>query len=465
MIRETLNPGATMAFLSYQNANYGQTVLLYRATTGGSTSNAGGPDVTLPYWFMLIRSGNTFTAYTAPDGVNWTQLSSQTVTMATNVYIGLAVSSENSNLATATFDHVAVSNTASVITPSITSLTPAAAPIGGTITIQGTEFGINQSSSTAQFNNIAASVLSWSSTSIRVSVPSNAISGPVTVTAGGAVSNGVQFTLIESLSITSISPSSGPIGTSMTIAGTGFGPSQSNSILALYGATVTNVTSWSDTSIVAVVPTGTGTGPVWLTVAGNNVQGPTFILTSAANVTDSLGNTSSYASEMWAGGWVMTNSQGSGCTTCTVRGVISNTYDSQGNALSSMDPMGNASTYSYDSANNLLSQSSPVDSTHTASTSYTYNSLGEVLTATDALGNVTTNTYDPHGNLTSVTTPAPDGHTSGSVTQFAYNSLGELMTITDPHASRTGFPFHAAAITDEDYEKDCCEPGFLEETK
>ena len=446
MIRETLDPGSTMAFLGYQPANNGQTGLTYRTTTGGSASSASGPYVTLPYWFMLIRSGNTFKAYTAPDGVNWTLVTSQTISMATNVYIGLAVSSDGSDLATATFDHVAISNAAGVITPSITSLTPSAAPIGGQITIQGTSFGSSQSSSTVQFNNLTASVISWSSTSIKVTVPNNATSGPVTVTVGGILSNGVQFTLIEGLTITGISPTSGPIGTSITITGTGFGPSQSNSTATMYGATLTNITTWTDTSIVAVVPAGTGTGTVDVSVAGNNVYGPTFTRTSGANVTDSLGSTSSYQGAMVGGTWRMTSSQGSGCSTCTVRGVISNTYDAYGDILSMTDPRNNTTTYTYDSANDVASETSPIDAAHSATTSYTYNNLGEILTMTDALGNVTTNTYDSHGNLTSVTTPKPDSNTAASVTQFAYNSLGELTTITDPLNHVTTMTYTTAGL-------------------
>jgi RHS repeat-associated protein len=430
MVRETVNSGATMAYGGYQG---GGDPFYWRTTTGGTVSAQGGPNVSLPYWFMLIRSGNTFTFYTAPDGVNWTQINSTTITMATNVYIGMAVSSfTSSDLATATFDHVAISNSTSPPSPVISSLTPSSAPIGGKLTIAGTSLGSSQSSSMVQFNNITASVISWSSTSINVTVPNNATSGPVTVTVGGIVSNGVQFTLIESLSITSISPTSGPVGATLTINGTGFGPSQSNSIVAMYGGNITNITSWTDTSIVGVVPSGSATGPVAVTVAGNNVQGPYFTITTGANITDSLGNTSSYQGQMVGGQWRMTNSQGSGCSTCTVRGVISATYDGHGNKLSNTDPMNNTTTYSYDNSNDLLSQTSPVDSTHNATTSYTYNNLGEVLTATDALGNVTTNTYDSHGNLTSVTTPAPNGNTAASVTQFVYNSLGELTTVTDP---------------------------------
>ncbi len=447
MIRETLNAGATSAFLGYQIANGGPILLEYRSTTGGGATGSTDSGVTLPYWLMLMRSGNTFTTYTSPDGVNWTIFETQTISMATNVYVGLAVSSsDGTDLATGTFDNVVVSNTAGVITPTLTNLTPSAAPAGGTVTLQGTNFGSSQNSSTVQFNNVTAEMITWSSTSITVFVPSNATSGPVTVTVGGVVSNSVQFTLLENLSISSISPSSGPNGTSITISGSGFGPTQSNSTLAMYGATVTNITSWSDTSIVAVVPIGTATGPVAVTVAGIDAQGPTYVLTSTVNVTDSLGNVSSYAGESMAGQWLMTASQGSGCTTCTVRGVISHTYDSQGNTLSTTDALGNVSTYTYDAANDLLSQTSPIDSTHSATTSYLYNSFGEPLTVTDALGNVTTNAYDAHGNLTSVTTPAPNGNTGGSVTQFAYNSLGELTTITDPLGHVTTMTYTSAGL-------------------
>jgi YD repeat-containing protein len=45
----------------------------------------------------------------------------------------------------------------------------------------------------------------------------------------------------------------------------------------------------------------------------------------------------------------------------------------------------------------LLSESTPLDGTHTATTSYTYNSFGEVLTVTGPLGHTTTNVYDAHG--------------------------------------------------------------------
>src|SRR4029077_5382618 len=58
----------------------------------------------------LVRTGSSFTAFASPDGVNWSQVgSAQTITMAQNVFIGLAISSnDNTLLTTATFDNVSI---------------------------------------------------------------------------------------------------------------------------------------------------------------------------------------------------------------------------------------------------------------------------------------------------------------------------------------------------------------------
>jgi len=109
MIRETLTAGSTNVY-----AAFGGGGLIYfdeRASTGGSTNwQSSSGSVTLPYWVKLVRSGNTFNGYTSPDRVNWVQVgTTQTITMAQGVYIGLAVSGDNnSTLATATFDNVSI---------------------------------------------------------------------------------------------------------------------------------------------------------------------------------------------------------------------------------------------------------------------------------------------------------------------------------------------------------------------
>src|SRR5437660_7565507 len=161
-----------------------------------------------------------------------------------------------------------------VIKPVITSLTPPAAERGGSVTLNGSGFGGSQGNSTVQFNSVVASVNSWSNASITVAVPANATNGPVTVTEDGITSNGVQFTVLEQVSVTGVSPNVGPVGSTITITGAGFGATQSNSTANLYGATATSIVSWSDTQIVALVPAGAATGAVNVQVAGITAYGP-----------------------------------------------------------------------------------------------------------------------------------------------------------------------------------------------
>ena len=56
-----------------------------------------------------VRAGNTLTGYKSSDGINWTFVASDTVTMAPNVYVGIAVTSHvNTKLIAATVNNVSV---------------------------------------------------------------------------------------------------------------------------------------------------------------------------------------------------------------------------------------------------------------------------------------------------------------------------------------------------------------------
>jgi RHS repeat-associated protein len=331
-------------------------------------------------------------------------------------------------------------------TPSITSLSPSSAPIGGSLNVNGTGFVATQGSGQVNFGSLVASVTSWSATSIAVTVPSGATSGPVTVAASGVMSNSAQFTLTQAASVTSISPTTGLIGSSVTINGANFGATQGNSTVAFNTIPVTAIASWSATQIVAIVPLGASPGAISVKVAGITAQGPTFVPTSKAQVTDSLGNSSTYTGAVNGGQWHPVDSQGSGCSSCSVRGTYHYAYDASGNVTSTTDPLGHVMSDTFDSSNHLTSELVHIDANTTATTSYTYNSFAEPLTVTDALGHVTTNVYDTHGNLTSVTSPAPNGSTAASVTNFAYDSKGELTSITDPLNHVTTMTYTTAAL-------------------
>ncbi len=107
MFRNTLDANSKEAGL-FMTANSG-IKFLARTSTGGNTSTVGSIDRNAPYWLKLVRSGNTFTAYRSSDGVTWSSLGSQTISMNSTIYVGLAVTSKkNSALSTATFDNVSV---------------------------------------------------------------------------------------------------------------------------------------------------------------------------------------------------------------------------------------------------------------------------------------------------------------------------------------------------------------------
>ena len=102
--------------------------------------------------------------------------------------------------------------------PSITSLNPASGAVGTSVTITGANFGATQGSSTVKFNGTAGTPSSWSATSIVVPVPAGASTGNVVVTVGGVASNGVNFTVTTSGSITiAISPKRAGLAITQTL--------------------------------------------------------------------------------------------------------------------------------------------------------------------------------------------------------------------------------------------------------
>ncbi len=160
--------------------------------------------------------------------------------------------------------------------PNITALSPASGAVSAAVTITGTNFGATQGTSTVKFNGLTATPTSWSTTSIGTTVPSGATSGNVVVHVGGVDSNGKAFTVLSAPNISSLSPTSGRVGTTVTITGANFGSAQGTSTVKFNGIIATTITSWSATSIKAKVPTGATTGNVVITVSGLSSNGKVF---------------------------------------------------------------------------------------------------------------------------------------------------------------------------------------------
>jgi YD repeat-containing protein len=107
MIRESLAGGSRHAFM-LASANRGL-AFQRRVTTDDVSTHTAGEQVPAPRWVRLTRVGNTISAYSSVDGVTWTLVDTDTISMGGTVYVGLAVTShDNAAVATATFTDVTV---------------------------------------------------------------------------------------------------------------------------------------------------------------------------------------------------------------------------------------------------------------------------------------------------------------------------------------------------------------------
>jgi N-acetylneuraminic acid mutarotase len=105
MVRETLDPTSKHAAMLITPSN--GILFERRLATGGATSQTVFSGVAAPYWLKLVRAGNKLTGFLSADGSSWTRLGADTVTMATSVYVGLAVaSSSNVAVSQAGFDNL-----------------------------------------------------------------------------------------------------------------------------------------------------------------------------------------------------------------------------------------------------------------------------------------------------------------------------------------------------------------------
>lgn len=156
--------------------------------------------------------------------------------------------------------------------PVITSFTPTSGKIGKKVTIVGT----NLSGATAvAFGGVLAGISSNTATQIKAVVPSGAITGRITVTAGGCTAeSSADFT--APATIASFDPVSGRIGDTITIRGVNF----TGASLLLFKKVAANFTVVDSTTITAVVPAGAKTGILKLTTpAGTAKSSASFTVT------------------------------------------------------------------------------------------------------------------------------------------------------------------------------------------
>ncbi len=112
MIRETLDATSKNACIAVTPGS--GVSFQWRNALAGASANSQTTGLVAPYWVRITRTGNVFKAERSADGKTWTQQGvDQTIQMAANVYIGMAVTSHNAN-ATTTAEISNVSTTGTV---------------------------------------------------------------------------------------------------------------------------------------------------------------------------------------------------------------------------------------------------------------------------------------------------------------------------------------------------------------
>lgn len=110
--------------------------------------------------------------------------------------------------------------------PSITSLIPNAGLLGSSVSISGSNFAATTAGNSVTFagpgnTRLLATVNTASSTSLTVTVPAQAVDGPVTVSVNGLLSNQDKIFTVTNPRLSAVIPGSGTQNTSVTLDLTG----------------------------------------------------------------------------------------------------------------------------------------------------------------------------------------------------------------------------------------------------
>ncbi len=153
-------------------------------------------------------------------------------------------------------------------TPTISSFTPTSAGTGTTVTITGTSF---TDATAVSFGDATATSFTVVDATSITAVVANGATGTISVTTPGgiAISTGT-FTFLPAPTITSFSPTSGAIGSSVTITGTNFNTTAANNIV-YFGATKATVTAATAFNLTVTVPTGANYQYISVTNSATNL--------------------------------------------------------------------------------------------------------------------------------------------------------------------------------------------------
>ena len=219
------------------------------------------------------------------DLVNWTTKVGQTVEILGQGFTGATKVSFNG--VSATFDNVSdtymtatvpagalsgpvtvttftssmTSNRNFLVTPQIKSFAPTSGIVGANVVITGVSL---KQATAVTVGGKAATFTVNSDTQITAVVPAGAKTGKIVVTTkGGTVTSSGTYLVVPSIS--SFSPTSGPVGTDVKVIGNSF---TGTTKVTFGGIAATSFEVIKDTEVDAVVPSGAVTGKIAVTTPG-----------------------------------------------------------------------------------------------------------------------------------------------------------------------------------------------------
>ena len=154
--------------------------------------------------------------------------------------------------------------------PTISSFSPASGAVGAALTITGTNF---TGATSVVVAGKAATFTITSATQIATRVPAGAVTGRITVTTpGGTATSTTNFTVsLPPPTITSFSPTSGPIGANVGITGTGF----TGATAVKFNGSSATFSVTDDSHVSATVPNSATSGTISVTTPSGTTSSST----------------------------------------------------------------------------------------------------------------------------------------------------------------------------------------------
>ena len=248
--------------------------------------------------------------------------SAATVTAATQIHSTVPPNATTGPIIVTTASGTSTNANIFYVPPRLSVFSPTNGVVGASVAVTGANFtGANG----VLFNSALANFTVTASNTISAVVPTNATTGPLTVTAPGGVIISTNNFRVQP-NIISFSPALGPVGTLVTILGTSF---FNVTNVEFNGTSATNFTIVSSTEVRAPVPPGASTGPI-------RVSTPDGTAASASNFT--VTGPSDLAVDLQASSFLMT--QPGQQLTYTLHAINNGPSDVSGVVLTDFLPAG-----------------------------------------------------------------------------------------------------------------------------